>query len=444
MTRKTRLNWLSGGQRRIALFALGLSYLATTLAFGAADSEPVRYATDPDDNAVTRLQQALDRGDAKLEYDDATGYLPSVLKALGIPASSQTLVFSKTSLQRERIAPDNPRALYFDDSTYVGWVRGGEVLEIAAADPDLGVVFYTLDQREHGNAPRFVRETDNCLQCHGGSMTRDLPGLVLRSVQCDPNGQPILAAGTARVTHETPLADRWGGWYVTGTHGDQSHKGNVTAKDRDDTGPMDVSKGANVTDLGNRFPAGDYLTPHSDIVALMVLEHQAEGHNLIARANHLTRLALRDQAEMNKATGRPADHRSESTERRIESAGEALVQYLLFSGEAPLTGRVEGTSDFAREFAARGPRDGRGRSLRDFDLERRLFRHPCSYLIYTEAFDGLPGPVKAYVYRRLWQVLTGRDADPEFAHLSESDQEAIYDIIRETKPGLPPYWKPRD
>jgi hypothetical protein len=425
--------------------ALGLVLGSTAARAGGSDYDqpPIRYSTGPADNPVSRLQARLDAGAVKLDFDARRGYLDGVLKQLGLPASSQTLVFSKTSLQRERISPDNPRALYFNDDTYVGWVRGGEVVELATADPKLGVVFYTLDQRR-SEAPKFVRQTDNCLQCHSGSMTRDVPGLMLRSVRCDPTGQPILAAGTTRVTPETPFADRWGGWYVTGTSGSQFHHGNVTAKDRDDTGPLDLSRGSNVTGLAGRFDAGGYITPHSDLAALMVLEHQAEGHNLIARANYLTRLALRDEAAMNEATGQASDERSESTERRIRSAGEPLVKHLLFSGEAPLTGRVAGTSTFEKDFAARGPQDRRGRSLREFDLERRLFRHPCSYLIYSADFDGLPDPVKQYVYRRLWQVLTGRDADPEFARLSEADQTAVYDILLDTKPGLPDYWKPRD
>src|SRR5207253_1662896 len=160
--------------------------------------------------------------------------------------------------------------------------------------------------------------------------------------------------------------------------------------------------GTNVTDLGGRFNTSAYVTPHSDIVALMVMEHQAGVHNRIARANLLTRMALYDEAEINKALGRPSDYRSGSTTSRIKSAGDPLVKYLLLSGEAKLTEQVRGTSGFAEEFSARGPRDPKGRALRDLDLQRRLFRYPCSYLIYSAAFDGLPEPVKDYVLRRVW------------------------------------------
>src|SRR5262245_52097755 len=150
----------------------------------------------------------------------------------------------------------------------------------------------------------------------------------------------------------------------------------------------------------------------------MVLEHQTETHNRITRANFQTRIAVRDAAELNKALGKPADHQWDSTSSRIKSAGEPLVKYLLMSGEAALTEPVRGTSAFAREFTAKGPKDRHSRSLRELDLERRLFKYPCSYLIYTAAFDGLPAEVKEYVYRRMWEVLTGQDTGPNFAHLS--------------------------
>jgi hypothetical protein len=268
-----------------------------------------------------------------------------------------------------------------------------------------------------------------------------LPGHFVRSVFADRQGLPVLSAGSFRTDHASPLRERWGGWYVTGTSGKQMHLGNLIAGDKGRVEAEDNAAGVNVTDLHDRFTAGLYPTPHSDIVALMVLEHQAEGHNRLTRANLLTRVALHDEAELNKALGRPAEYRSDSTVSRIRTAGEPLVKYLLFSGEAKLTDRLEGTSGFAREFAARGPRDIHGRSLRDFNLERRMFKYPLSYLIYSRSFDELPGPVRDYVWRRLWEVLSGGDSDADFAHLSNGDRRAILEILRDTKPGLPDFWR---
>ena len=194
-------------------------------------------------------------------------------------------------------------------------------------------------------------------------------------------------------------------------------------------------------DLKDRLKTSLYLTPHSDIVALMVLEHQVGMLNRLARAGMETRMALHYQREFNKALGQPAAEPSESSRARIRSAGDAVVEYMLFGGETALTDRVAGTSSFAADFAARGPRDSKGRSLRDFDLKTRLFRYPCSYLIYSRAFDSLPGEVKGYVYQRLREILSGRGAVKDDTRLTPEDCTAIVEILRETKPDLPDDWK---
>jgi hypothetical protein len=425
----------------IVATAVLLALLVLVGPAGGADIEaaPIHYNTAPADNAVERLRERLRAGDVALERDEDHGYLRSLLRALDVPEASQVLVFSKTSLQRHRISPKTPRALYFNDEVYVGFCRRGDVVELTATDPQLGAVFYTLDQREE--RPRLARQTDACLTCHGSSQNQGFPGHLLRSVFPDRGGLPILSAGSSRIDQTSPLKDRWGGWYVTGTSGQQVHRGNMLCADRIRPEDADLAPGTNVTDLRDRFTVAAYPTPHSDIVALMVLEHQAEMHNRITRANFLTRIALAEAAELNKALGRPADYVSESTASRVKSAGEPLVKYLLFSGEAKLTDRIEGTSDFAAGFAAQGPRDGRGRSLRDFDLGRRLFKYPCSYLIYSEAFAALPGPVKDYVWRRLDEVLVGKDVSAEFAHLSADDRRAIREILADTLPGAPDSWQ---
>jgi hypothetical protein len=420
----------------------GIVVAALAGAAHGADIEqpPVRYSAAPANNAITRLQLRLDTGRSSLAFEKHFGFLRPLLRELKVPVSSQVLVFSKTSFQRHRIAPHTPRSVYFNDDVYVGFCQNGDVLEISAVDPQLGTVFYTLDQ-EPGDKPHFTRQNDNCLICHGSSQNEGFPGHLVRSLYVDGEGLPILSAGSHRIDHTSPLADRWGGWYVTGTSGKQTHMGNLIVRDKRASGTIDNPAGVNVTDLGERIDRSRYLTPQSDIVALMVMEHQTGGQNLITRASFLTRFALRDEVEINKALGRPADRRSESALSRIRNAGEPLVRYLLFSGEAHLTDPIQGTSDFAAEFARRGPRDDRGRSLREFDLRQRLFAYPCSYLIYSAGFDELPGPVKDYVYRRLWEVLGGQDTSAEFAHLSACDRRNVLEILRATKADLPAYWK---
>jgi hypothetical protein len=416
------------------------SMLSARPAMAGSDDEPILYSKTAVHDPVARLQEQIDRGELKLNYDDAHGYLSSVLAALKIPASSQTLVFSKTSFQRNLISPHKPRALYFNDDVYIGWVREGSVLEVASMDRRQGTLFYTLKQ-EKSAKPRFVRQTYDCLQCHESGMSQGVPGLLMRSVYPDEEGQPILSAGTFVSSDQSPWRQRWGGWYVTGTHGGMRHMGNVILADEEHPEQLDVNFGANLTDLCQRIKTAPYLAPTSDIVALMVLEHQTNLHNLMTKADYETRIALRDQQAMNQALKEKPDYRSPSTTHRIQSACEPLVRAMLFAGEAKLTYPVQGTSAFAREFATLGPFDKEGRSLRQFDLTRRLFKYPCSYLIYSEQFDALPAEAKSYVYRRLWEVLNGSDTSTPFSSLTEQDRSAILQILRESKRDLPGYWR---
>ncbi len=413
--------------------------LLATFSLRAEDEwerAPISYSEAKPANAVERLADALSSDEKSLAHDPKFGYLPALLDALAVKPSSQTLVFSKTSLQRSRISPKSPRALYFSHDVYVGYCQNGEVLEISAVDPQLGAVFYTLDQH---NADKAVisRQTDNCLLCHGGSRTGGIPGHVLRSIYPSNSGEPVLALGSHRVDHTTSFADRWGGWYVTGTHGQQTHLGNMIVRDRETRREaLDNAAGQNVIDLSERFKVDRYVAPHSDLVALMVLEHQAEGHNRITRASFETRMALHREKELNRELKEPPDHRWESTNRCIQSASESLVEYLFFVDEAKLAAPIAGTSSFATDYASVGPRDSKGRSLRDLDLRTRLLKYPLSPLIYTEAFDALPDESKQYVYRRIREVLSGEKADKRFAHLSAENRAAIGEILVETKAGF--------
>ena len=423
-----------------ALFA-GFShgFLSQSSFVLSGDDEPIRYDAPPLKDPVARLQQRMEQGQARLEYTAPGGYLLSVLKQLHVQPSSQTLVFSKTSFQFQHISPANPRALYFNDDVYVGWVQGGEVMEVSAVDPDRGAMFYSLDQRQT-DKPRFVRR-DECLQCHASPRTLGVPGHLVRSVYPDAEGLPLLQAGSFQTDHASPLRERWGGWYVTGTHGVLRHMGNNWVRDVGRPDQLDMETGANVTRLQDRVNLSRYARPDSDLVALMVLEHQTKLHNLLTRANWETRIALHQQEDMNRALGQPSTYWFDSTRRRIQNQVEDLLKYLLFTDEVRLDAAVAGTSGFQDEFPKTGPRDRRGRSLRDLDLKTRLFRYPCSFLIYSDAFAALPPAARDHLYLRLHEVLTGKDQSKEFAVLSRDDRTAILEILLDTKSGLPDYWK---
>lgn len=387
------------------------------------DEETIQYSKTPDSNAVSQLQERINRGETKLSFDDRLGYLPALLTALGIPASSQMLVFSKTSFQRERISPGTPRALYFNDQVYVGFIPGAPLMEISTADPKLGGVFYTLDQLRV-DKPRLVR-TDQCLECHASAKSMGVPGHLVRSFMTDEEGVAELNSGISQVNHRTPLAERWGGWYVSGTHGRQIHRGNLVGKAAFERQEKEPNYVGNRMDLRAFLDVSRYLSPYSDIVALMVLEHQTHMHNFITRLGYEATLAVHQYGHVDY----------------LKSATEAFLRYLLFTEEAALTEPVAGASDFSRAFAAQGPRDRAGRSLREFDLRTRLFKYPCSYLIYSDGFDRLPDKMKERLYRRLWEILTGSDAGPDFRRLPAATRRAILEILVDTKPGLPAYWK---
>lgn len=380
------------------------------------DHEAIQYTTAPLRDDIVKLQRSLDSGKAKLEFDPQFGYLPSILDRLRIPRESQILVFSKTSFQAARISPKTPRALYFNDTTSIGYVPGGDVVEVVTQDPRQGPIFYTIDQ-DSNRPPSFTRHGDTCLQCHMNGSTLDVPGLVIRSVYPEPSGMPHFHAGGFVTDHRSPLKERWGGWYVTGTHGDQRHMGNAFAPDRSKPSELGYEGTGNIAKLNGRFDTGLHLTPYSDIVALMVIEHQVRMMNLITRLNFETRLAESHQSLMTRLLGETSPETRASTERRIRQFGDELVRYAFFLDEAPLTASVRGTSGFAERFSKPG-------TLRELDLDSRLFRHRLSYMVLTSAFDELPPTAHRYVRNRIRTMLE----DPSRA--------ATLAIVKRDKPDL--------
>ena len=374
--------------------------------------QAIRYDSTPAQDPIARLNEKLKSGEVTLERNGPSGYLQAVLDALQVPVESQVLVFSKTSFQATKIGPKNPRAIYFDDTVSVGWVRTGDVLEFVAQDPRQGSVFYTMSQKD--DTPVFERN-DACVSCHASEATHFVPGPFIGSVFPDVNGTTMY--GPAYTTdHRTPFEIRWGGWFVTGTHKATRHMGNAVATNSADLAAMITPQSVHVTSLEGRFEPTGYLSLHSDLVALLALEHQAKMLNLFTRVGWEARIGTKEAG------------------RTIDQAASELVDYLLFVDESPLPGPITGTAKFADVFAAKGPRDSRGRSLRELDLNTRLLRYPCSYLIYSEPFDGMPAEAKSAVYARLLEILSGQERDTRYAVLTAADRRAILEILTETKP----------
>ncbi len=376
---------------------------------GALDHPAIEYSTRPVHDPVAALNKKLDEGKT-LEFEPAHGYLKAVLDALAIPAESQIAIFAKSSFQQHLINPANARAIYFNDAVAVGWVRGGPLLEIASEDPEQGTIFYTLNQWQ-GASPRLKRR-DDCLICHESYDTMGVPGMLLRSVYPASNGFVMRELGSYNVDHRVAFAHRWGGFFVTGKTDALSHLGNAafTSGNQGESGAESVE--ANFK---------GYLSPGSDIVALMVFDHQMHLTNLLTRIGWETRFAL---------------HEKTMTPEKLDGMVAEIVDYMLFVDEARISSPVRGTAGFEEKFTAQGPFDSKGRSLRQFDLTRRMMRYPCSYMIYSKAFDGLPGVTKDVIYRRMWRVLSGEQR----SRLSIDDRRAIVEILRDTKQDLPHYF----
>jgi hypothetical protein len=351
--------------------------LARVLALAVLASA-FAFGEDP----VAALCDRLEQGAAQLPFGGPYGYLPALLDLLHVPVNSQMAVFSKTSIQSLHIEPANPRVLFFNDAVSVGWVRGG-FIELAAQDPadHNALHYYILLQRPD---ERLTRRED-CVRCHQSGFTQ------VRSVVSTPDGVP---SAEIDVDSRTPFSKLWGGWFVTGNTVPPGHMGNA------------VFAKSERRELQPGFDPKFSLSRTSDVVALMVFAHQMHMMNLLAHPDNVNE----------------------------------LVDYLLFIDEAPLPGPVQGSSGFAEEFSAAGPRDRLGRSLRDFDLRKRLMRYPCSYMIYTEAFDGLPAATKEAIYQRMSRVLSGREPDPRYVRLSVADRQAIIAILRDTKKDLPAWF----
>jgi hypothetical protein len=368
-----------------------------------------RASTPPLDR-VAALNQALAQHQRSLSRDAQTGYLPSVLDALGVTRESQLLVFSKTGVQRAYTSPHTPRAIYFDQSVAVGYVPGAPMIEVAAHDPHQGIVFYTLDQS--AAAPSFARQT-SCLSCHVSPGTLGVPGLIARSHTVGDDGTVIARDGTHDVTHETPHPDRWGGWFVTSQdaappYQQLAHRGNITF-----SGKGNTSNQVFVDWMNSAPESRGYLSPSSDIVGLLLFDHQVHAINL------LIKLQLESRA------GSPS----------IERLATELADYLVFAGEAPPLAALTPRPGFAASLAAKVPADRRGRSLAELDMETRLLRFPCSYMIYADGFDALAAPIKGMVYRRIVEQLSA--PDPRATRAQLDGRRAALEILRDTKPDFP-------
>jgi hypothetical protein len=362
---------------------------------GTLDQHPaIDYRGRPVTDAVTTLQHDVARGAITLKYETGTGFLLSVLDRLNVPVESQILLFSKTGIQRPFTSPENPRALYFNDRVVVGYIPGAPLIELASHDPTQGVIFQTLKQDAWLGA-QFARP-DMCTSCHLSANSMEVPGILVRSMFTGVDGRAMPQLGSFLIDHRSPLQQRWGGWYVTGTHGKARHMGNAIVVDPANADAAISEATLNRTTLPDHVDTAAYPRATSDIAALMVFDHQGQAINLLTRLGWETRVAI-------------AEGRVDFSKGDLRELARETAEYLAFSGETVLAEPVRGVSDFTRSFSDSGPRDRKGRSLRELDLQTRLFKYRCSYMIDSPAFEALPPEAKTAVLRRLRDAITDRD-----------------------------------
>jgi len=387
------------------------------------DEPPHNYHSAPLKDRFTKLKASLESGRIPLDHSSEKAFVVSLLRALDIPASSQMLVFSTTSLQLRFITPRNPRAIFFNDGLYVGYIPGAKI-EILSMDPELGAIFYIFDIPADSR-PIAIERSERCVNCHTREETGFVPGLVIKSVIPGPTGGSLKTFRKEQTGHGIPFVERFGGWYVTGDREIAQKWGNVIGRYSGE----EISR--NVIKPGQLFDFAKYPVATSDILPQLVLEHQAGFANRVLQASYRARTAF----YLDKGNLTPAHYAELDEQARI------VVRYLLFADEVPLpAGGVEGDPAFRADFAKAGRVAPGGASLREFDLRTRLFRNRCSYMIYSPEFEGLPARMKQQIYIRLREALSVEIPVKEYAYLPAAEKRAIHAILKGTLSDLPAGW----
>jgi len=409
--------------RKLFLCMAGAVTASSQPQYHEIDQPPHNYRQRAPQDRFTRLKDDFESGRIILDRSSEKAFVLSVLQALGIPASSQMLVFSTTSLQLSLISPANPRALYFNEDVYLGYVPGGRV-EIVSLDPELGSIFYIFDIPKD-TKPLRIERSERCMNCHAGEDTGYVPGLVIKSVVPGPTGGSLIAYRQAQTGHGVPFEQRFGGWHVTGVHGITNHWGNLTGR----FVSGDITRIANPP--GERFDWAKFPVATSDILPQLLIEHQAGFVNRVVEASYRARTAL------HASGGKLSNAQSEE----LDAQAEIITRYLLFADEAPLPpGGVQGDGAYKKDFLRTRHATAEGISLKDLELSTRLFKHRCSYMIYSPVFAGLPAEMKLRVYQRLREALSVEKSHQDYAYLPASEKRAVHRILKATMTDLPGGW----
>jgi len=352
-------------RRAHILWIMGVALAGGMIHAAEPAFAPWKTSRDP----VAILWERISLGQVRMDVASPQAFLRQLLLELEIPVASQVLVFSKTSLQNSLISPATPRAIDFSEEAYAGWCQDG-LFELIGIDPENGPQFYTLSfPYLRGEKPELAT-SETCVSCHESSRTEGVKGMLVRSVYTDENRATAASRRQFRQRTRESIARALGRLVCHRTpRCGSAHGQRDRPRDRERS-PSRPHQRRECDRPGELLPTRPYLTNSSDLVALMVLEHQCTMHNLITGAGRSTREAMARQRDLQKAFGEPVTDVPEgSAAGVIHNQAEKLLKHLLYCGEYALQDDgVDGGDAFQEAFRSNRHESKDGRSLKDFQL----------------------------------------------------------------------------
>lgn len=402
----------------LTLTLYGLNTLFATGQFPEVDfRNPIhQYDTAVPIDPFSKFLDIIIKEEANLNYKSEKDYLLSLLNLFSISPHSQLLVFSTTSLQLNRISPSNPRAIYFSEDVYLGYVPGGQI-EIIGIDPYLGAIPYIFNLPDK-NAPTHpkIYRSKRCMNCHASNDIGGIPGLLISSVIPAPGGGTIDVFRKRNFGHSVSYNERFGGWHITGPHPfTNSWANSIGSMQEEQIKKIDNPPGA-------FFGWEKYLTNSSEIIPHLILEHQVGFTNLCISISY----KFREISNPNKNLS------NQKIKDFIESEAQSLLSYILFKDEPPFPqNQIDKNSKYINDFQKGNNSLKIVHSLRKLNLETRLFENRCSYMLFSNSFKGLPVQIKDHLIPKLHFILTSNSEEvpEEFSYLGVAEKERIHKTL---------------
>ena len=403
---------------KLLLLLFSFSGYSVSLSVNFEDKIHSYHEKKPDD-PFAQLKNELESKKIDLNFQNEKDYLNWLLNELYISKHSQLLVYSTTSLQLSRISPYNPRAIYFSDDLYLGYVPGGQI-EVIGIDPQLGAIPYIFDlpQKNEIKHPKIYRST-RCMKCHASQEFGGSPSLLLSSVIPAHGGGTIDSFRKNSFGHEIQFKDRFGGWHITGHNPFPISWANQI-------GVMSNNKVGRIPNPpGKYFKWEKYPTKSSSIISHLLLEHQ------VGFTNRCIDIIYRYRELISKTSNLEIDQKRK---KFISQGTGKLLNYLLFKNEVPLENfRITSNDAFLNDFQTSSNNSSK---LRRLNLKSRLFDYRCSYMIFSNSFSGLPLEFKIELFNQLFKIMAPKQKSvpDEFSYLEEKEREIIHQVLTASFP----------